>query len=262
MKRKRLLIVGDMHCGHSFGLTHPRWQVLPQNTAPQRKRQVAKYQKEVWEWLEGEVKKLRPIDYLAVMGDAIDGKGKKSRGVEISFPDLGDQVDMACDVIEWFRAKKVVMIRGTPYHVGKGTSSEDAIAKEVKAAIEDQIFLDIHGLILDLKHHVGRSAVPHGQHTAIARERMVDALEAERGRFPHSDVTVRAHVHYHRYAGGPGWLAMTCPALQGPSIYGNRIMSGDTDFGFLVFDIAKDGGYTWEARLANLEVQRKKTVKL
>ena len=62
--KKRVLVIGDAHCGHTSGLTPPKWQTRD-------------CQSEVWEWYYHLVRTLNP-DVLFVMGDMIDGKGKRS----------------------------------------------------------------------------------------------------------------------------------------------------------------------------------------
>ena len=64
---------------------------------------------------------------------------------------------------------------------------------------------------------------------------------------------LRSHVHYHSFAGGPGWLAMTTPGLQGyGSKFGARNISGTVDIGFVYFDITGKGEYTWGTKIVRM----------
>ena len=74
---------------------------------------------------------------------------------------------------------------------------------------------------------------------------------------------LRGHVHYLNFCGGPGWLAMTLPALQMKgSKYGVRQCSGVVDFGFTVFDVGEDGRYTWWPELADIKSQRARALRV
>ena len=82
---------------------------------------------------------------------------------------------------------------------------------------------------------------------------------AEHERQPNADVIIRAHVHYHNYCGGDGWLAMTLPALQGyGSNFGARECEGIVDIGMVKFDVYENGEYKWkliDAKLAQQKAQ-------
>jgi len=74
-----------------------------------------------------------------------------------------------------------------------------------------------------------------------------------RGEFPLAHIILRSHVHYHNYAGGPGWVAMTTPALQNyGSKYGARKMSGQVDIGFVVLTIQDKDNFSWEAPILRM----------
>jgi hypothetical protein len=140
----------------------------------------------------------------------------------------------------------VFLSYGTSYHTGVEEDWESLVADAVGGQIKSHGYLDVNGCIVDYKHHVGSSQVPHTRHTAIARERLWSILWAEAGEYPKSQVILRSHVHYHNFAGGVGWAAMTTPGLQGVGTkYGSRNMSGTVDFGIVVLDIASKEEWTW-----------------
>lgn len=145
----------------------------------------------------------------------------------------------------------------TGYHTGDEEDWEDAIFREVKArSIKAHNWVQVRGLVFDCKHHLGSSGVPHARATAISRERLWNILWTEHAEAPKGDVIIRSHVHYFNYAGGSNWLGMSTPALQGLGTkYGGRRCSGTVDFGFVHFDVAKDGSYTWEKHIAKIPAQ-------
>lgn len=242
---KRLVVISDTHCGHQLGLTHPNYDVEPSKNSTEY--ELFKLRRKYYSLYKATIESLKPIDILLVNGDTIDGRGEKSGGTELLRSDRNVQVAMAAAIINDCQADKIVMSYGTPYHTGDAEDYEDQLADKVKALeINGHGFLDIDGLIIDYKHKVGSSSVPYGRYTQIAKEKVWNSLWAEFDEVPNSDVTIRSHVHYFGYAGRYGWLGVTTPALQGHGTkYGERQMSGTTDWGLIHFDIEAKGEYTW-----------------
>ena len=253
---KRVLIIADTHCGHLAGLTPPEYQYEFLDTSKTKRNDYAKQQKDLWQFYADIVNSLRPIDILILNGDMIDGKGDRSGGTELISSDRAEQVNMAMQVIEFVEAGSIVMTYGTPYHVGKDEDWEAVLADKVGAKIGSHEWIDVNGLVFDVKHKIGSSTIPHGRYTALARDALWNDLWAKRGGQPQADIIVRSHVHYHVYCGERKRLALITPALQGHgSKYGSRICSGTVDTGIVYFDVDKEGGYAWECIDAVLESQ-------
>lgn len=241
-KSLRLLAMSDTHCGHNLGLTPPAWD-------KSEKVEHYRMRRAIWDWFEKAVP--RKPDILIFNGDAIDGKGPASGGSEQMYMDWDDQVDMASDIINGLNAGAVYMSHGTAYHVGKDKDYESDVASAVNAVrIGGEDDLDVRGNIINYKHHLGRSAVPHGRATAVLRDALWNLIWADRGEFPKANILLRSHVHYHQYAGYADMLAMTLPSLQGYGTkYGGRRMTGTVDIGFVVFDIRGPDDYTWRSHI-------------
>lgn len=244
MKPYRVLVLADLHSGSRSGLTPPAYQFSAHARDPSR-RKYAKIQQLMWDWYCSTLDMLRPFDALIVNGDAIDGKGEKSGATELITADRDEQCDIARECIEVTKAKKVHMIFGTGYHVGTDEDWESVLAQRIGADIGSHDWLTKYGVTIDCKHAVGSSSIPHGRHTAIAREHLWSLLWAEREAAPKSDIIIRSHVHYHVGAFGPGWVAMTTPCLQAWTKYGSRRCSGMVDIGFVTIDISEGGAYSW-----------------
>lgn len=247
---KRIVLIGDLHCGHRAGLTPPEYRFHSTSTE-HIWRKFTKVQKESWDRYQLIVKKLCPVDCLVVNGDAVDGRGERSGGVEQVTSDRSEQVKMAVACIDRWKAPKIVMVRGTPYHVGEKESWEDGAAdalreKGCEVKIGDHEWVDVYGHIFDCKHHIGGSAVPHGRLTAIGRDEVWNALWHEAGLQPRADHVIRSHVHYHvwggRMVGGQSVEFVTLPALQAMGTrFGARKCSGTVDWGVIAYDIDKEG---------------------
>ena len=257
MRSKRGLVISDLHSGHISGFTPPSFDYKSEKDT-----EIYKVRRLIYRWTMREAKKRGPYDFMIVNGDMIDGRGEKSGGTELLATDRVRQCKMAAEAIMSFNVPKIYFAYGTGYHTGAKEDFEDVIVeiingrkdfngKVVKIGGEDN--LDVNGCIINYRHYIGRSSIPHGRHTAVAKERLWNQLWAHRGEYPMAQIIIRSHVHYHAYAGGPGWVAMTTPALQNyGGKYGSRIMSGTVDIGFVVLNIDNRSTWSWEAPILRM----------
>ncbi len=234
--RKRIIVLSDKHCGHIAGLTPPAYQNYH--------RGLAKYQEqqdEAWQWYAGVCKRLK-ADITFILGDMMDGKGKRSGSSEYITTEWKEQMDMACMCIEETGAKRAVMVYGTPFHVGENDDFEDFIkgklSTKMYTSIQGHAFPKVHQIQFDLKHKIGASGIPHGRSTSMMKSKLWNTMWAERNQQPDSDVLIRGHVHYFNAVQNPMFLGITCPALQSwGSKYGIRQCEGIVDFGLIWFDV-------------------------
>lgn len=263
--KKRILVVADLHCGHYVGLTPPGWQTKGAPELGPARNKLTDIQQSCWNFYERKVAEHGPFDVIFVNGDCIDGRGERSGGTEILEPNRQRQCDMAVVSIRKAITKPstpVVMTYGTPYHTGDAEDWESGIASDLNAKIGSHEWVEVEGVIFDLKHHTGSSSIPHGRHTPAAREHLWNQLWSARGQNPTAHVIIRSHVHYLNHCGGPGWLSLTTPALQGwGTKYGSRRCSGIIDYGFLVFECEK-GQWRWWEVLLTIPTLTTKTIKL
>lgn len=223
-----------MHCGHRVGLTPPDWQ----SDAPGGKYQLI--QKELWDAYKGWILELKPIDFLFVNGDSIDGKGHRSGGTELITSDRNKQINMAGDCIEFTGCKTIIGTKGTGYHVGEDEDWEENLMRDLGAvACKSHEWPEIDGIIFDLKHQpAGSSGVPHTRANPIAKDKLWNMIWNEYEAQPRSDVIIRSHLHYAASISEPHWVGIITPALQGAGTkYGARRCSGLVHFGLTVIDI-------------------------
>ena len=260
MKPKRVVVISDTHCGHMSGLTPPEYD----SPAPAGAENLESYHKQrryIWDWFDKQVKGLGKVDVLIANGDMVDGKGIASGGTEQLYMSYEDQADMAAAVVARFGKPSVNMSFGTGYHTGKDEDWESILARQIGAEkIGDEDNININGLVINYKHHLGTSQVPYGRATAVLRDKFWKDIWALRGEYPKVDVVIRSHVHYHQYVGGPDFLAMTTPALQGYGSKYARRLSGVVDIGFVVFDIKSKTDYDWEPLILRMPFKEARTV--
>ena len=259
---RRIVVMGDLHCGALGGITPQGWFA-----DGDEKPHLRKLQEEMWREYRILARENSEPDILIINGDTIDGNGYRSGGTEQVTTDRLEQCDMAIKAIQQFNAKKILMTYGTGYHTGDGEDFENVIAEKLDAEIHNHLIADIDGVVFDVKHHVGGSSVPHGRHTAVAKEKLWGELWAKNESRSGGDVIIRSHVHYFAYCGGflgnKQWLGMTLPALQAPAFnkYGGRRCSGTVDWGLVSFEVT-EGVYTWNAQVQRLSQAQSKVLKV
>jgi hypothetical protein len=200
------------------------------------------------------------------MGDMIDGRGEKSGGTELVTLDTNEQNEMAIQSLEEVKAKKIVGVYGSPYHTAPGyADNEDAIADAfgAKFKIGAREFPDINGVVFDLQHKVGKTSIPHGQHTMVAKAQLWNMIWASRDMQPKAKIVLRAHIHDFTECQNSMGQAMSCPALEWSTKYGSRIVQGHVSMGLLSFDISEKGEVdSWVYHELILPQMRVKTLKL
>jgi len=264
------LFTGDFHCGHLVGLTPPHFQLNPETANSSNLIKYYDIAKELWSSFTSYLKTLPELDFLVINGDMIDGKGHKTGGTEQLTVSMKTQCDMAVDVIETMRKRckrnaKIIGTYGTDYHVStNGDEWERLIADKVGfTKIGAHEWLDVNGLVFDIKHKVGSSSVPHGRHTAVSKEALWNSLWAEADMQPKADVIIRSHVHYHSFCGNTAKLCMTLPALQGMgSRFGAKECSGIVDWGAVLFEVRGKNDYNWFPFIKKIVSQKAKAVKI
>jgi len=232
-----------------MGLTPPAWWLQDES------KPLAKLQRLYWNFYIRVVRQLRkkPIELLIVNGDCIDGKQPKKGGRQLITQDRDEQVMMAVECIRPWRPKKVMLTYGTPYHAGISERWETLLTREIRHELKlnkrnikigNHETADVNGVIVDVKHKIGRSTIPHGRFTALARTELWNLLWAERNQRPRADIILRSHVHYHVYCGDTRYYAATLPALEGlGDEYGALMCENTVDFGVMWFDIRGPGDW-------------------
>lgn len=239
----RVMVFPDLHCGHKVGLTPPRWDKRPGEAYGQHERDMYYHRRSIYKWTKETAISLKP-DIVILNGDMIDGRGEKSGSTELITVDRDEQCAMAVAAIQdcFPHHPEFVASYGTPYHTGDEEDFEKRIAENVhakKIGAEDDIL--VNGVVINYRHHAGRSSIPHGRGTPLSKEWLWNMLWALRGEYPKADIVIRSHVHYFTYIGDAEYLAVSTPALQGYGTkFGSRRMSGTVDVGLCWLDIGEN----------------------
>jgi len=267
--KQRGIILSDLHCGHLVGLTPPAWQIKEPKHSRTKRAKWAVLEKALWGEYKKILKKFEPYDFCLTMGDLVDGAGWRSGGSELITTSQEEQCDMAVACLDQVRlhANKGFRMRGvygTGYHTGTDDDWENSVADKAGfKSIGSHDQFDINGCVIDIKHDCGASSIPHGRHTAGAKEHYWNVMYADEQLAARADLIIRGHVHYYAFEGGPDWAAMTMPALQGMGTkFGARKCSGVVHWGAVILDVDSKGGFDWHAEIVKIPQQKMSLSKL
>lgn len=249
---KNVLIISDFHCGHRYGLAH-------------KDDCVNKEQLKGWDFFIKGLKQHGPFDVVIANGDLVDGNARKNNGVELITTDRLKQAEMAIKILKTIPIKKnaqFVFTYGTPFHTGEAEDFEFIIAKDFGGKIGDAMLVEVDGVVFDLKHKVSPASMPHNRSSSPARDIIFAMLkEVKEGRTK-ADVFVRSHVHYYSFFETMERIAITTPALQINSSYGQRQCSGIIDFGFLTCQVESGKILQWNKHIVNRPLKPENVIKL
>lgn len=220
-KPVRVLVVGDLHCGHEVGLWADRdlpmadGRELPLNSGQAHLLKC-------WRHLQVLAKEEIKPDIIVVNGDLVDGEQRKSAGTEAVTTIITAQVKAAKKLLEPLTslAKEVYVTRGTPYHDGARGMIVEGVAEGLGAIGETPgwhswsvLDLEIQGVVVNVQHSI---SVMSGLYrsTALDREGIWSALAGKERGLPRADAVVRSHVHIFVHVEHPTKHILTVPAWQ------------------------------------------------
>ena len=164
---------------------------------------------------------------VAHLGDVID---YNHHGSTQLVQEVDDQVEMAKTLLAPYReiADKFIGILGTSVHAGTDHATESALYKALKADyIEQQMTIDIDGVLVDLAHH-GRAGFRPWTSSAssLASEIMLDYAQSN---LPLPNYIFRGHLHTFDDSGSKfeNTRLIQCPSWQLRTTYANRV-AGNT----------------------------------
>jgi hypothetical protein len=128
---KAVLVISDMHVGSVFGMMPPGFTTSEGINPPLNMGQ--KYLLDCWEDIKTRLPK--KIDVLVLNGDLVEGQAKLDEGRGLSENDPTFQEAAAIELLEPIarRSGVVYSAAGSKYHTGKGSRSEETIARQLGA---------------------------------------------------------------------------------------------------------------------------------
>ena len=237
--------MGDTHTGSKTGLT----------ASPKRdlqKRLLDRYSDALLWYGE------RPST-LVHNGDGWDGKDEKGRDIDTDC--MLDQAEDCAELIMMADPKdEVILVTGTRYHDShKGQEFTKHCAahikllslrchgKEIKVSIRRKLKTTINGwFILETRHFIGGSSIPHGRATAALKEQLWNVMNAaldaryrdEKVQWP--QLLVFSHRHYYVAAETAWGDAIVLPGWQAlGGVFGDEICTGHIDLGLVRLEVGE-----------------------
>lgn len=226
----RILVTSDYHCGNVGGLAPPGYQV----------DWAAKVQSTFWKWWVSEIARYGPYDHHLVLGDLVDGEGKKGT-LDTVITDVGLQAEAAAKILAstGVAPDKTYLTRGTPFHTNGALEYEDLVADEYGCDVKSVQKLKIGGCRIHARHVSGRSDIPYGQGTPLLKTLSRLESEAFRDHKDAPDIILTGHVHYSAIVSKHGRWSISVPCLELPisDANGRRYSSWEYDVGFNVIEV-------------------------
>jgi hypothetical protein len=178
---------------------------------------------------------------LYLNGDLADGSARRGYGRDVWTNEPEEQAECAIEVINYIKKHHLVKgapiigARGTAYHaVMGGVDVENLVAKETDMDLKYEQYVDMDGITINFKHHIGGRNKPHTQGTQLPETKLHNLYLADIEMAPRADVFMRGHLHKYRVFSDPTYTAMLLPCLQGPyTDFGGRVCEGAVNMGFM-----------------------------
>ena len=249
----KILVIGDTHCGHLGGLTHPMYMAPVIEAAGERKN-IAEAQRFMWDWYQREVVDRGPYDVVILGGDLTDGKQSRNSGLGLWSTSRLDQQDCAYQVLRKVVGKKtkVFGVLGTPYH--SENDWETDVMEKLGAEFSNHAFIKINGLLYDVKHKVSAGSAP-ATRPAVRNEWLHSLIRSAHNEGEPSDIIIRHHAHTYWHEGDGSYLGLVVPGLQWFSDYGELNFSRWVGVGCVVLetDSRRKGEWpSWKPLLAQI----------
>jgi hypothetical protein len=241
-----LVVLSDTHIGSSTAISPLRYTIHSRSKNESTNQEANLLQRwlnrnwmDFFEYVKSKQKKHRII--VAHLGDVID---YNHHGSTQLVQEVGDQVEMAKTLLMPYReiADKFIGILGTAAHAGTDHETESALYKDLKADyIEQQMTIDIDGVLVDLAHHgrIGTRPWTSGA-ASLASEIMLDYAQSG---LPLPNYIFRGHLHTMDDSGSKfeNTRLIQCPSWQLKTTFANRV-AGNTrrsDIGAVILNDGK-----------------------
>lgn len=211
----RVFVGSDFHCGSLSGLTPPSYDAEPADTESAL-FSIWRERREFYNRFAHEVERFQPFDIAIFNGDLIDGDQSRSKGQELLEPDRLQQANMAISIVKKVGAPVNYFTHGTAYHTGpEAEDYEQIVADAFDAKIENEINVDVGGVVINAMHHVSTTQNVNTRNNGLGKAAADLTYRVGRGdlvRLP--DLAFRGHRHYYGRSDDGEVDVIGLPALQ------------------------------------------------
>ncbi len=210
MKKTRVLVVSDMHCGSLSGLCLPTFDMVDEASGQVSRIEATPAQErlyEAWEEMVRHVEK-EPVDVVVVNGDVCDGMNNLDGGRNTITNDMFAQADMAAELLAMIPSSRFILTQGSGYHsrVGRfGMPIEGYLTNRLRerlgeggeVAFTPEALLHINDKTFHITHVTGHTRVYQYRSTGLMRDMSNLLLNWQPHKFGHIDMIIRSHTHYY-----------------------------------------------------------------
>jgi hypothetical protein len=179
-----------------------------------------------------------------------------------------EQAEDCADLIVMQKPRKeVILVSGTPYHCEHMNQEFSRVCaarvesqmyrlhkRDINVTVCDKLKTKINGwFILEARHSIGGSAVPHGRVTSALRSQLWNILNSalssqasgKGAQWP--NLLVFGHRHYYMAAENAWGDVLVLPAWQANGgKYGDMMCDGHTDLGLVKLTVGKTKEAGWQ----------------
>jgi len=238
----KILCVGDLHCGSRYAIKHPDFGKLND------------VQKILWKKWNEMIKDVGKIDYLFVMGDAIDGINGDT---EIS--DIGEQVNCAVKLLSMIKVKRdIFLVYGSGFHVEKDYVVDgDKLVAEKLGARKSGFNLNLEfekGNVVNLGHAI--SGYGFNKTSGISKE-ILNALVNEKELGSEDiKVLIRGHLHIFSLLEWKNKTAIIVPAWKVRDSFAEKHgLNLAPDLGYVILTL-ENGEWDVDAKIFHIKAEK------
>jgi hypothetical protein len=249
-----LAVISDTHCGSTVGLCPPEG-VEHDDGGGYTPSDAQK-----WMWNDCFLPLLERVKVEAkgckllvdFNGDLVDGwHHSTSQTVSLNPGAQAYVVKRMADEIRALKPHKVYVVRGTTVHVGEGGSSEEDVAKYLKADREEgrhtwstwHLRLNLNGHLFDFQHHGRMSTRPWTKGSVLGALAFQIWSEHQLAGLQAPEFAIRSHRHVYGDSGtsAPTRVIAT-PSFQLKTSYAHKVAAESiADIGGCLFHIPTKG---------------------
>jgi len=208
---KKILCLGDLHCGSVFGLWNPNYKTRYQNVIKLNPLQEELFNK--WELLKESIGK--DYTHVFLLGDLIDGLNKNNYGKERMISDINEQVGCALSLLKPICNKKeTIGITGSRYHNSADFEVDRKICDDLNGHFGGAIAnvrLKNSNKVINIAH--GGGFPPQYIGTRMSKEILLSLTSEHLNKIPIATILIRAHFHCYghlemlgkHFIYNPGW---------------------------------------------------------
>jgi len=253
---KKILVVGDLHCGSNVGLMKEGFEINAENDELNYTVKLNKVQEALYGHWTDMLDEVGKVDYVFCMGDLVEGKSYKDQSTGLVTPDMGLQEEIATDLLRQIRCRRFAGISGSRYHTNSNPNSDKNILQNLareyheKFEFDTDMVQDINGIRFHLRHKTSFARRPCLRESALGRDAQEYFTEGKTlGKI---DVGIRAHTHYFQALDYRPYLLMAiCPAYKWSDFYIRAQSVSTPDIGYLEFNVS-NGDYEFLPHVGKL----------